>query len=147
MLNQSLQKWAEIKKIVDITSDSRESAIWQVTYVGSKIYLTTEEKEFLLAELEKGAKYINIKDQVLTGGFISILVNPEMKEQSRYKDYEETKEEERFWDNLRYDCPKLARLKEENKITDDTIINLYNGGTITDKSGKKYSLEDFKEGK
>ena len=53
MPETSLQLWNDF---TDLTESLRTDAIWEVEYVGKKFYLTTEERDFLEGQLEKGTK-------------------------------------------------------------------------------------------
>lgn len=136
-----LQKWTDF---TDITNPTRENTIWVVKYVHESYFLTDEEKKSFLEKLEKGAKYIDVKGNILTGGFLTISQNKELKKLEEEVQKEKQVEQDMFWDNLQYDCYAVWDLYTNDKITKQAVATLYNGGTITDRSGKTYNLEYFR---
>jgi hypothetical protein len=69
----NLQKWDDANLVPLITQ--RKEAVWIIVYGLDKFYLTNEEKEYLLNSLEKGAKFVQIKGNVLTDKFLYITVD------------------------------------------------------------------------
>jgi len=71
MIEKSLQLWT---KDNDLLNRTRENTVWVVNYYGGvKIYLTEEEKKFFFEKLTDGAKYVQIKEQILTGDFSTVV--------------------------------------------------------------------------
>lgn len=68
-MEASLQKWTDSTTLMT----QRSNAIWVVAYGIEKFYLTDAEKDYLLTSLEKGAKFVQIKGNVLTDKFMYIV--------------------------------------------------------------------------
>ena len=119
MENQSLQKWNETK-IVPI-KEQRKEALWEVVYGIEKFYLTNEEKEYFLNALQSGAKFVDIKGNILTDKFLYISVDldtySQLKSKVKYSKYGEplTPLHEEFYKEKEQATPEQIEEWEKNK--------------------------------
>lgn len=70
-----MQKWDAIS--LTPLSEQREEALWAIVYGVDKFHITNEEKQYFLGSLQKGAKFVEIKGNVLTDKFLYIILDEE----------------------------------------------------------------------
>ncbi len=75
----NLQKWSDIK--LTPLKEQRKEALWEVVYGIEKFYLTNEEKQYFLNSLINGAKFVDIKGNILTDKFLYIGIDIDKYEQ------------------------------------------------------------------
>ncbi len=73
MAEINLQKWSDSELIP--LKEQRDDALWEIVYGLEKFYLTNEEKQYFLNALEKGAKFVDIKGNILTDKFLYIGID------------------------------------------------------------------------
>jgi len=106
-----LRKWSEAD-LVSLTSQ-RYAALWIIAYGLERFYLTNEEKEYLLRSLENGARFVEIKGNILTDKFLYITLDDDkysgLKRQSRPQPPEPSNISD---EQRRTNIEKLRELKE-----------------------------------
>lgn len=73
MAEISLQKWNE-SELVPL-KEQRAEALWEIVYGLEKFYLTNEEKQYFLNSMINGAKFVDIKGNILTDKFLYIGID------------------------------------------------------------------------
>jgi len=137
MSETSLQLWSNQP---DLTIPEREDTCWEVIYVNKKVYLTEEEKEFLLKQLKNGVKYVEIKGNVLTGAFMLITPNQELFKRIRARQEQDRIAWEQFLIRLPDWYPELWKRYNNKIISEEELKTLYGGGTYTITTGKQKGM-------
>lgn len=129
------QKWIDKPATI---SEQRNGAIWVVAYGLDKFYLTNKEKDHLLNSLQSGARFVEIKGNVLTDKFMYITVEEEeynrLEAEARVRNKPEMPEFEPV------ETKQLtAEEVEEKRIKDEETVkrareHLYNKGIIKDRN-------------
>lgn len=101
-------------KSLNLQDSLRENAKWEACYSfdgSANFYLTDSEKEYFVSTLSKGAKFVEIRGNVLSGQFLYMRLSGDWLRKSRTSNldhYTEISEEQRE-KNLKH----LAELKSK----------------------------------
>lgn len=79
----SLQRLVDAK-LVSIATQ-REEALWIIAYGIEKFYITNDEKVAFLDAISKGAKWLDIRGNILTDKFLYIVLDDGMYEALKEK--------------------------------------------------------------
>lgn len=75
----SLSTQGDNKPMVFMADDRRKGAVWEITYGIEKLYLTDDEKEYFLDQVNQGLRWVEVNGYILTDKFTHIRPNQRLE--------------------------------------------------------------------